>query len=69
MDFFVFNNLYKYFTIMKIELICECCDNPFETEFKFRDKKFCSRNYYFENVRQGKLKIGRKKDESIREIL
>lgn len=53
---------------MKIELICQCCDKPFETEYKFRDKKFCSRDCYFENVRKGKLKIGRNKDESIREV-
>ena len=53
---------------MKIELICQCCDKPFETEYKFRDKKFCSRGCYFENVRKGKLKIGRNKDESIREV-
>ncbi len=53
---------------MKIELICQCCNKPFETEFKFRDKKFCSRDCYFENVRQGKLKMGRTKDETIREV-
>jgi predicted NAD-dependent protein-ADP-ribosyltransferase YbiA (DUF1768 family) len=52
---------------MKIELICQCCNKPFETEFKFRDKKFCSRNCYFQNARQGKTKIGRSKDETIRE--
>ena len=53
---------------MKIELICQCCNKPFETEFKFRDKKFCSRDCYFEYARQGKTKMGRKKDESLREI-
>ncbi len=53
---------------MKIELVCQCCNKTFETEFKFRDKKFCSRECYFENVRQGKLKMGRKKDETIREV-
>ena len=61
------NNLYKYFT-MKIELICQCCNKPFETEFKFRDKKFCSRDCYFEDVRNGKTKMGRNKDEVIREF-
>ena len=53
---------------MKIELICECCNKSFETEFKFRDKKFCSRSCYFENARQGKIKMGRIKDETIREV-
>ena len=53
---------------MKIELICQCCDKPFETEFKFRDKKFCSRDCYFEDVRKGKTKMGRTKDETIREF-
>ena len=65
--FDTYNNLYKYFT-MKIELICQCCNKTFETQFKFRDKKFCSRECYFENARQGKLKMGRKKDETIREV-
>ena len=53
---------------MKIELTCQCCNKPFETEFKFRDKKFCSRDCYFEDVRNGKTKMGRKKDETIREV-
>jgi len=53
---------------MKIELICQCCNKSFETEFKFRDKKFCSRECYFDNARQGKIKMGRKKDETIREV-
>jgi hypothetical protein len=52
---------------MKIELNCQHCNKNFETEYKFRDKKFCSRNCYFENARQGKIKIGRSKDETIRE--
>ena len=53
---------------MRIELICQCCNKPFETEFKFRDKKFCSRDCYFEDVRKGKTKMGRTKDETIREF-
>lgn len=53
---------------MKIKLICQCCNKPFETEFKFRDKKFCSRDCYFEDVRNGKTKMGRNKDEAIREL-
>ncbi len=53
---------------MKIELICQCCNKSFETEFKFRDKKFCSRDCYFEDVRKGKTKMGRTKDETIREF-
>lgn len=53
---------------MKIELICQCCNKSFETKFKFRDKKFCSRDCYFESVRQGKTKMGRTKDETIREF-
>lgn len=53
---------------MKIELNCQHCNQNFETEYKFRDKKFCSRNCYFENARQGRIKMGRKKDESLREV-
>jgi hypothetical protein len=53
---------------MKIELTCQCCNKHFETEFKFRDKKFCSRDCYFEDVRNGKTKMGRNKDETIREF-
>lgn len=53
---------------MKIELICQCCNQEFITEYKHRDKKFCSRDCYFENARQGKIKTGRKKDDTIREV-
>jgi len=35
---------------MKIELICQCCNKSFETEFKFRDKKFCSRECFAEYI-------------------
>lgn len=52
---------------MKINLTCECCNKEFETEYKFRDKKFCSRDCYFNAARQGKTKIGRNKDSNVRE--
>lgn len=51
---------------MKIELECINCGNKFQTDFKFRDKKFCNRKCYFEYARKYKL-LGREKDESIRE--
>jgi hypothetical protein len=52
---------------MKISLICNHCNKEFETQYKFRDKKFCSRECYFNSVREGKTNIGRLKDDSVRE--
>jgi hypothetical protein len=52
---------------MKIKLTCECCSKEFETEYKFRDKKFCSRDCYFNSARQGKTKMGKSKDPNVRE--
>jgi hypothetical protein len=52
---------------MKIELKCKNCENNFETEFKFRDKKFCSRKCYFQYANKNNL-IGRKKDVNLREV-
>lgn len=52
---------------MKITLTCQCCKTDFVTEYKFRDKKFCSRECYFKSVREGKTNIGRLKDDSVRE--
>lgn len=51
---------------MKIELKCHECGNIFETDYKFRDKKFCNRTCYFNNARKNKT-LGRNIDESIRE--
>lgn len=53
---------------MKIKLTCQCCNKEFETEYKFRDKKFCSRDCYFNSARQGKTKMGRSKDSNVREV-
>lgn len=52
---------------MKIELNCINCNKNFEAEFKRRDKKFCNRKCYFEYANKNST-IGRKKDETIREI-
>ena len=52
---------------MNIELKCINCDNNFIAEYKHRDKKYCSRSCYFEFANKNKT-IGRKKDESIREV-
>ena len=52
---------------MKISLICNHCNKQFETQYKFRDKKFCSRECYFNSVREGKTNIGRLKDDGVRE--
>lgn len=52
---------------MKINLVCQCCNKEFETDYKFRDKKFCSRECYFQHSREGKIKTGRVKDDSLRE--
>jgi hypothetical protein len=51
---------------MKIELNCINCKNNFETEFKYRDKKFCCRTCYFDYNKKNKI-MGRKKDITIRE--
>jgi hypothetical protein len=53
---------------MKINLTCQCCNKQFETDYKFRDKKFCSRTCYFQDVRNGKTIIGRHKDINVREV-
>lgn len=53
---------------MKIKLTCKCCEREFEVQYKFRDKKFCSRNCYFNAARQGKTKMGKSKDPNVREI-
>jgi hypothetical protein len=53
---------------MKINLTCQCCNKQFETDYKFRDKKFCSRACYFQDVRNGKATIGRHKDINVREV-
>ena len=50
-----------------IKLKCINCDCEFDTEFKHRDKKFCNRKCYFEYNQKNKI-MGRKKDESIREV-
>jgi hypothetical protein len=51
---------------MKIELVCIHCKNKFETEFKFRDKKYCSRKCYFADTKKNKIS-GRKINPLIRE--
>jgi|APGre2960657404_1045060.scaffolds.fasta_scaffold06633_2 hypothetical protein len=51
---------------MKIKVICTNCNGEFETDYKFRDKKFCNRTCYFEHVNKFKL-LGRKKHDDIRE--
>lgn len=51
---------------MKIELECKECKNIFSTEFKHRDKKFCSRKCYFSFSKKNKL-VGKKKYDSVRE--
>jgi len=51
---------------MKIKLNCINCNNDFETEFKYRSKKFCGRKCFFEYSKEHKT-IGRKIDEEIRE--
>jgi len=53
---------------MKITLTCQCCKTDFVTEYKFRDKKFCSRNCYFEHARNGNIKTGKQKDPNVREV-
>lgn len=52
---------------MKIELVCECCRNTFIVDYKYRDKKYCSRDCYFTHVRNGNKSIGRLRDDSTRE--
>lgn len=52
---------------MKIELECLSCNKSFITEFKYRDKKFCNKNCYFDYARKNKL-LGKIKDPSVREI-
>jgi hypothetical protein len=52
---------------MKIELECQECKNIFITEYKHRNKKFCSRDCYFNHSKKNNT-IGRKKDESVWEI-
>lgn len=51
---------------MKIKLNCQNCNNVFETEYKFRDKKYCNQNCYFEHAKKIKL-LGNKYDKSVRE--
>lgn len=51
---------------MKIELVCQNCNDNFVTEYKHRDKKFCGRTCYMEHARKNKL-LGREKDNSVRE--
>jgi len=52
---------------MKINLICIHCENSFETEFKYRNKKFCSRSCFFEYNKINNI-LGRKKNIELREI-
>lgn len=51
---------------MNVTLKCENCKNEFITEFKHRDKKFCSRDCYFVYARNHKL-LGKEKDPNVRE--
>ena len=42
---------------MKIELICKCCNKPFTTDYKHRDKQFCNRiDWEIEKMIINKLK-------------
>jgi hypothetical protein len=52
---------------MKIKVKCLNCECDFDIEFKRRNQKFCNQNCYFEYNQKNKI-MGRKKDESIREI-
>lgn len=51
---------------MNVTLNCLNCKTDFETEYKHRDKKFCSRKCYFEHANNNKL-LGKKKDMSFYE--
>ena len=51
---------------MNVTLNCLNCKTDFETEYKHRDKKFCSRKCYFEYANNNKL-LGKKKDMSFYE--
>ena len=51
---------------MKITLNCINCTNNFETEFKYRTKKFCCRGCFFEYSKKNNT-IGRKMEKNIRE--
>lgn len=52
---------------MEVELTCQFCKNKFKVPFKQRDKKYCNRSCYFNDVKLNNKKSGRNKDESIRE--
>jgi hypothetical protein len=43
----------------QVNLTCKTCENQFTTEYKFRDKKYCSRKCYFNDP---ELNNGRKKN-------
>lgn len=49
-----------------IILKCNNCGCDFETEFKQRHRKFCSRNCFFDFSKKNKT-IGKKKDDTVRE--
>jgi hypothetical protein len=52
---------------MKIKKGCTNCNKEFEVEFKHRDKKYCSRECFFEYSKKNKL-IGRKKNDDFYEV-
>lgn len=52
---------------MKITLKCENCNNLFETDYKFRNKKYCNQKCYLETAKKNKL-LGKKYDETVRDI-
>lgn len=41
---------------MKINLICQSCKKTFETEYKFRNKKYCNQKCYIDSGIKGKPK-------------
>jgi predicted nucleic acid-binding Zn-ribbon protein len=51
---------------MKIELECNNCHKKYLTDYKQRDKKYCSRSCYFEYAKKNNL-LGREKNDEIRE--
>jgi hypothetical protein len=61
-DFITFTNILP----MKIELECKNCHEKFLTDYKQRDKKYCSRTCYFDFARKNNL-LGKVKDDQVRE--
>lgn len=73
---FLFNNVFLYLNLgidnkniilMEIEINCVNCNKEFIVPYKQRKRKFCSRSCFFEHGKKNNS-VGRKKDETIREV-